>query len=114
MSIDKANVIDFVGIDKRSAKVILTISDHLPWDGGHKWHKEHLALLENKLNAYLQFIESGQLVEDYPDAKGKKVVISIVGKYTLNDDATAYYGKAKKVVSEAGFDLQFELFKDED
>jgi len=112
MSIDKTNVIDFVGIDDKSGEVVLTITDHLPWGDDHKWHKEHLILLENKLNIYLQFIESGQLMEDYPDAKGKKKVINVVGRYALNDDAKSYFEKAKKAVSEAGFNLRFELFKE--
>src|SRR3989344_4554902 len=108
MSIDQTKVIDFVGIDKKSNQVILTISDHLPWGGGHKWHKEHLILLEDKINTYLQFVEGGQLLVDYPDAKNKKIVIGIVAKYNLNDDASAYFEKAQKVIAVAGIELRFE------
>lgn len=112
MSIDQTNVIDFIGVDKRSGKTIITISDHLMWGGEQNWHKEHLVFLEKKINTYLQFIESGQLLEDYPNAKGKKIVIEIRGKYPLDDNAQVFYEKAKKVISEAGFELNFELFQD--
>jgi hypothetical protein len=111
MSIDNIKVVDFTGVDKESGDVILTISDHLPWTDSISENRNHLNLLEGKINTYLQFIESGQLVEDYPDAKGKKVVINVVGKFTLNYDAIIYFEKAEKVIANAGFKLSFQLFE---
>jgi len=39
MTIESTDVIDFIGIDKESRKVVLTIADHLGWSpeeqGGH-------------------------------------------------------------------------------
>jgi Family of unknown function (DUF6572) len=106
MSVDQERSIDFVNVDKESDDLWLTISDHLPWDGdeGH-----HLLLLQNKLNAYLSFIESGELLTKVPDAKGRRIVINIAGKFPLSKNAEAFFRKAKSAVEDAGFRLQFSL-----
>ena len=77
MTIEQTDKIDALGIDKVTGEVVLTISDHLEWDD----EKSHLAVLENKLNAYLGFLESGQLIEHMPEAKGRKTKIAIYQKF---------------------------------
>ena len=62
MSIDQADTIDFVTIEKASGDVLLTISDHLDWDQAEG---AHLVLLQNKLNAYLRFIETEKLQKSF-------------------------------------------------
>jgi hypothetical protein len=107
MAVDQTDKIDAIGVDRRSACVVLTISDHLPWsvaaDG-------HLELLREKLNAYLAFIESGQLIEGYPDAAGKRVVINVVGKFDLSASASEFLDNAIATFSAAGLTLRFEKF----
>ena len=111
MAVDQTDKIDAIGVDLRTGCVVLTISDHLPWisaaDG-------HLELLRAKLNAYLAFIESGQLVEAYPDAAGKRVVINVVGKHDLSGPASEFLDNATATISAAGLTLQFEKFADVD
>ena len=111
MAVDQTDKIDAIGVDRRSGCVVLTISDHLPWtsvaDG-------HLALLREKLNAYLAFIESGQLIKAYPDAAGRHVVINLVGKYDLSAPASEFLDNATATVSAAGLTLRFEKFADVD
>ena len=70
MSVDQTDTVDFVTIDKASGDLWLTISDHLPWDENEG---NHLVLLQNKLNAYLRFIESGEVFEKVPDGKGHRM-----------------------------------------
>ncbi len=72
MSITEQNQIDSIGIEKDS--VILTISDHLEWSD----IQEHLQMLQNKLNKYIEFIESGQIRTDYPQSIDQCVIIRIV------------------------------------
>jgi hypothetical protein len=106
MSIEQENVIDFVAIDRASGDLHLTITDHLPWD-----HNEgnHLVLLQNKLNAYLRFIESGEAFEKMPAAKGRSIVIKLVGKFSLSEQASRFFELARCRIEEAGFRLQFTL-----
>jgi hypothetical protein len=104
MSVDQTNTIDFVTIDKASGDLWLTISDHLPWEENEG---AHLVLLQDKLNAYLRFIESGEVFQKFPAAKGREIVINIVGKFPLSQMAYTFLGKAGNAIEGAGFRLQF-------
>jgi hypothetical protein len=106
MSIEQTNTVDFVTIDKGSGDALLTISDHLPWDENQS---EHLELLQSKLNSYLRFIESGELVREFPQLTGRKVVINLIGKFPLSEQASLFISNASVALSNAGFKLQFEL-----
>ncbi len=80
MSVDQSNIIDAIGTDNDTNSVILTIIDHLIWDNEGK----HLLILQDKLNTYLSFIESGELEFTYPASIGKKNVIDLVCKFPID------------------------------
>ena len=92
MSINQTDKIDLIGTTPEG-KVILTISDHHSWD--ETWHFQ---LLQDKINAYLQFIESGQIVEAYPNAVGRELVMEIAIKYQPTSEATSFLEKAKEII----------------
>jgi hypothetical protein len=102
VSIEQADTIDFVGIDKVTGKVVLTISDHLDWTDS----KYHLSKLQEKLNCYLRFCESGELCESYPEAKGKDVVFSVAAKHPFSAEGMAFFVKAKATIARSGFILE--------
>lgn len=106
MPIEETEVVDFVDIDCESGDVRLTISDHLPWDHDKG---EHLLLLQDKLNAYLRFIESGEMTKKFPETKGRRVVINLVCKHPLSEKASLFFKKASSAISAAGFALRFKL-----
>ena len=106
MSIDQTHEIDFASIDKTSGDLWLTISDHLPWEGDEG---NHLVLLENKLNSYLSFIESGEIFKTISDANGCSIVINLVGKFPLSQSAASFFGRARTAMEAAGFRLQLTL-----
>jgi hypothetical protein len=54
---------------------MLTISDHLVWGD------EHLYMLQEKINKYIDFIESGDIYEKYEQAVGKKFVIELIYRF---------------------------------
>jgi hypothetical protein len=88
--------------------VHLTITDHLEWEPGKKEELKHIWLLQEKINAYLRFLESGEIFERFPQARGGKQVINVVGKYPLSELATTFYKKVRGVIEAAGFELRFE------
>ena len=90
--------------DRAKTKMILLIADHLDWKENEG---EHLFLLQSKLNAYLDYIESGQLFATYLWAKGVPIIISVDGKYPLSAEAEKFYTTAKKIVADLGFSLEF-------
>src|SRR5690348_14076985 len=52
MSIQKTNVVDWLGIEKGTGHIVLTVLDDVGWEDEQK----HLELLEEKLNSYLAFV----------------------------------------------------------
>ena len=108
MTVEQTNTIDFSSIDKNSGEFVLTISDHLPWSEDEG---QHLQILQDKLNAYLRFIESGELARKMPASEGRKVIISIVGKYEFSHQGKIFFERARNAVSGAGFELEFRLMR---
>jgi len=107
MSIEQVDTIDFIGVDKATGKVVLTISDHLDWSDPDL----HLKKLQDKLNSYLRFCESGELYESYPDAKGRAVVLSIAAKHAFSPEGLAFVSKAKGAIEDAGLMLKLTAFE---
>jgi hypothetical protein len=108
MSVDQTDTIDLATIDEASGDLWLTISDHLSWEENEG---NHLILLQNKLNAYLRFIESGEVFKKVPKAKGRNIVINLVGKFPLSQKANSFFEKARAAIEGSGFRLQFSLMR---
>jgi hypothetical protein len=104
MTVEDTDKIDFVTGERRTGDMILTISDHLDWDENEG---EHLVVLQKKLNMYLEFIESGQIYAQIPQAAGRKIVIQVMGKYPLSEEAGKFYRLAGKAIESYGYSLRF-------
>jgi hypothetical protein len=104
MTVENANIIDYVVVDHDTGNTFLVVCDHLPWgqDEG-----EHLQLLQNKFNAYLAYVEGGQLHKEWPKSVGKKVAFEVHAMYPLSEQASRFYQLAGGKIAEAGFSLQF-------
>ncbi|HEU4495726.1 MAG TPA: DUF6572 domain-containing protein [Flavobacterium sp.] len=107
MSVENKEVIDFISIDS-SNKVALTISDHLKWD-----KEDHFLLLQDKINAYLEIIEDGQIYEIYPDAVGKNFVIQVAMKYGPNKKAKEFLESVKEFLEDNNYEFKFYELKDD-
>ena len=106
VSVEDVGTVDFVGVDKRTGDVVLTVSDHLDWSDTVVHHQ----LLQRKLNTYLAFVESGEILENYPNSKDRRVVFEVVFKFRPDTEGEKFLARAKKVVEDAGFSLRWELF----
>jgi hypothetical protein len=106
MSIEDIHKIDIATIDHASGDLWLTITDHLPWlehDGSHLEH------LQSKLNAYLAFIESGELLEKIPSSHGRKIVINLVAKFPPSEGANRFLELASRAIEKVGCRLQLRV-----
>jgi hypothetical protein len=103
MSVENANVIDF--ISEEGNKIILTISDHLEWDN----ENEHIILLQEKINAYLMAIESGQVCEKYPSSLGKAIAISVALKFEPNENGALFLSNVNKTLLNAGHGFEWHI-----
>ncbi len=105
MSVEQLDVVDVISTDPNGC-VILTISDHLGWSES----TQHQMMLQAKLNRYLAFVESGEILEKYPDAQDRSVAIKIIFKHQPDEEGLQFLFRAKEVVDSAGMCLQHEVF----
>jgi hypothetical protein len=103
MAIDNPNVVDAMGIDKETGRVVLSVSDHLEWTRSD----EHFTLLEEKIEAYIRFVQSGQLLESYPKAQDRQVEIKIVFKHSPAGQRRL--GQIHAAVERAGLSFSHEV-----
>lgn len=106
MSVEQIEKIDFISTSPNGS-VELTISDHLEWDEKN----EHLLLLQDKINSYLNFVESGQLFEEYPNSKNKDIAIGLVMKFEPNEFASNFLKKCKSVIEELNIEFKWKTLK---
>ncbi|MEI5639964.1 MULTISPECIES: DUF6572 domain-containing protein [unclassified Pseudoalteromonas] len=105
MSVLDSDVVDAISIND-AEEVVLTITDHLGWEDEH----EHLLLLQEKINTYLSFVESGEIYDSYAKADGKSIVIEVVSQFELSSGAEDFLTKAKGAIANAGFELRQKVF----
>jgi len=106
MSVDQKDTVDLIST-LPDGEVLLTISDHLPWDENN----EHLLVLQDKLNSYLIFIESGEIFESYSTAKNKSFIIEVVMKYKPNEVALVFLTQCKDTIENTGVQLSWRQLK---
>ena len=104
MSVLDPDTIDIISTDKQG-RVVLTIADHLSWND-----QEHLQVLQKKLNAYLAFIESREVYQKYPDAKGRPILLKVSCTFQPNGEGMDFFTKVKEIIEKAGFEFQFTVF----
>jgi len=102
MSIEQLDKIDIISVDP-SARLVLTIADHLAWDT----EQEHLHLLQEKINQYLTFITTGQILERYPDAHSKVICISLASLYEPNERAVEFLHRCKESLYNVGVTFEW-------
>lgn len=102
MSVDNANVVDGMGIDKKNSKrLILMIADHLDWEN----ETEHLLMLQDKINGYLAFWEEGGYRSIYPDKDFDIALIDIHFKYEMVPACEKFLQDVQEVVKGCGVEI---------
>ena len=106
ISVDNLEVVDAISIDLKG-NAVLTISDHLKWDNV----KEHLYILQSKINVYVRFIESGDIYQQYPKAEGRNIVIHVAALFEPNSDTKKLLHITGQTLQSAGYGFLFEYAK---
>ena len=96
MSILETDKIDAMGISKDGKGLRLMLSDHLDWEN----EAEHLNLLQDKINAYLSFIESNQYAQTYPDESFEYYIINVRFKYEASENCLKFVQVINKQLRE--------------
>ena len=102
MSVEQNDIIDFISTSP-DGKIVLTISDHLSWDQKN----EHLFILQEKVNSYLRFIESGEIFESYQAAEDNYILIEVAMKYEPNEVGLAFLTRCKEAIVNVGIGFKW-------
>ena len=105
MGLDELKEVDAIGVERDSGAIVLSIVDSWDWEDA----PVHLEALATKINAYLGFVEAGELLSSYPDAKARNVVIDIVGRYPIPSSADAFIASARDTAEQYGVQLRTKL-----
>lgn len=105
MSVDETHKVDIISRDKNNG-VWLIISDHLPWGD-----PKHLWTLQEKLNTYFTFMESGQIREHASDVA--EVGIKIVMRFPPDQAARDFLFQVGQMSGKAGYPLTCEVRSDD-
>jgi len=74
------------------------ISDHLDWSDSPAYE----VVLQAKLNHYLAFVESGEILESYPGAKGRLIVLSVVFNFPPDEEGREFLDRLRPIIESAG------------
>lgn len=105
MSLDNQQVVDAVGIEAENGVVVLSIIDGWDWID----EERHLRALQDKLNAYFEFVESGQIYEAYPEASGVSLRIDIISKFVIPEVGLAFIKKASDVAAQLNIAVNYKV-----
>ena len=108
MSLDQAEVVDLV-TESPSGEIALIMSDTGTWDGS----PERVLQLQNKLNTYYEFIESGRLYELHPDAKGRPLRIQLDTLEPLDPTTRRLAEQVEQSLAEEGIRFVVEQYDPE-
>jgi len=103
MSVVDTDSIDAIGLDKEVKRVFLTIIDPLLWDNDNV----HLFTLQEKINTYLHFVESGELNKALPDADGFDIAIELILKHMPTDEAIRFFDSTMQLLFDKGIVFVF-------
>ena len=104
MSVEKKDIIDY--ITEENGKKMLSISDHLHWGDLH-----HLYMLQEKINMYISAIETGQLLNYYPNATDG-YIICLYLKYEPDEQGESFLQKVKDFLNNSGYEFKYKILKE--
>jgi hypothetical protein len=107
MSLEKADVIDAIGIDKDGSAVVLSIIDGWDWSD----ERPHLLALQAKLNAYFDFVQSGQIFEVRPEALRKNIRIDLLTPHPLPESAQRFLSIASNAAEKLKVQITHRILK---
>jgi hypothetical protein len=104
MTVAQTGIVDWLGIEKGSGHVGLTVLDDLDWSD----EQSHLELLQDKLNTYLAFVESGEVFQRLVEETGRvvseasPVKVTVLAKFDLTPRSRAFLDHATQAFGSAG------------
>jgi hypothetical protein len=113
MTVSQQGVIDWLGVEKETGDIVLTVVDQLDWSD----EREHIRLLQEKLNTYLACIESGEVFTRVKELGGEgrsgtPIKVAIVARFDLTAQAQAFLRHATHIFAGVGVALSHRVQRD--
>lgn len=106
MAVDNASIIDGMALDTGSKALVLLITDHLPWQGKDAPSEyDHLLLLQDKLNAYISYLETKQYEAQYSE-EIERAVIEVDFQYDIPENCKKFLNVVQKQVGQHGITIE--------
>ena len=106
MTVENPNQIDIIAGREDPPLVRLVVSDHLDWSA----ETDHLATLQEKLNHYMAFVETGELVAKYPQYANHPVEVEVVFLHPPTVRVVEHFlDRAAEVVGSAGLEFSWRV-----
>ncbi|OWA34218.1 hypothetical protein B9G55_18015 [Saccharibacillus sp. O16] len=104
MSVLEANQVDGAAFDTASGRVVLLIADHLDWED----EAGHLNKLQDKINAYLAFVQNGEIDNLYPEQVIRGVRFDFRFKFPLSEKGKRFLEVVQQTVQPLNIELSVE------
>lgn len=105
MSVVDNKTVDGIALTSDKNGIILLITDHLDWNDEY----QHLMILQEKINAYIFFLEEKQYEDIY---KGQNIVYGIIEihfLYELTSNGEKFLQSVQNQVAELGIKIQYSV-----
>ena len=108
MSVRETDTIDYIYLEEQGEAPVLVVSDPLGWTPPEE--EPHIELLREKFNTQITFVNSGQLIQVWPEFRDGKVVwVEVAARCALSKRAEAFYQQAGGVMANANMKLRVML-----
>lgn len=115
MSIAETKQIDGLAQVEKTGDLVVLIVDHLSWIV-----PQHLKLLELKIDTALQFVQSGQIFQKYPNEKKRfenkeiKIIFQLVLKYPPHKEIQKNLSLIYNILQTVGIQFEYIVKNDFD
>ena len=106
MALNKKDEIDMRAVYNTTADLIMV--DYLEWTGQEKDDNEHMWLMQEKINSYIEAVESGEIFDIKPEVKNKEIKIKIVSRHCINEKGKNFLLQVSDVLNSINIELVFE------
>lgn len=103
MSVVDNNTVDGVALTDDGTGIILLITDHLDWNSEY----QHLLMLQEKINAYISFVEEKQYVDIFKDEKITYGIIEIHFQYSITENVEKFLQTVQNQVVQLGLIVRY-------
>ena len=103
MSVVDSKTVDGAALTNDKNGIILLITDHVDWRDEY----EHLVMLQEKINAYISFLENKEYEDIYRGETIMYGIIEIHFLYTLTANEERFLQSVQDQVAELGVKIQY-------